>query len=73
VPTESCGAAMPNAITCTVYRHLKDLQNLVKPWRMLWAEDSQATPFQSPEWLLPWARQFARSDLRIRSAPSTSI
>lgn len=32
-------------------------------WRRLWQQDPAATPFQSPEWLLPWCHHFARGML----------
>ncbi|HEV2277165.1 MAG TPA: GNAT family N-acetyltransferase [Acidobacteriaceae bacterium] len=38
--------------------HEEQLRALEPEWKALWAEDPCATPFQSPEWLLPWWRQF---------------
>ena len=32
------------------------LEALAPEWAELWAADARATPFQSPEWLLPWWR-----------------
>jgi len=32
-------------------------------WWRLWEQSSRTTPFQSPAWLLPWARQFARESV----------
>lgn len=32
-------------------------------WHPLWRSDPHATPFQSPEWLLPWCTQFCGGDL----------
>lgn len=55
---------MQNCITCRIVRDFEELQAAVPAWRALWLSDPHAKPFQSPEWLLPWARQFARSDLR---------
>jgi CelD/BcsL family acetyltransferase involved in cellulose biosynthesis len=34
-------------------------------WRELWEQDPAATPFQSPAWLVPWARIFAGPDWLI--------
>jgi CelD/BcsL family acetyltransferase involved in cellulose biosynthesis len=34
------------------------LEALAPGWRDLWARCPAATPFQSPEWLLPWWRAF---------------
>lgn len=31
-----------------------DLRTIAAEWRRLWAEDSHATPFQSPHWNLAW-------------------
>lgn len=33
---------------------LEDLQAIVPAWGELWAGCPSSTPFQSPEWLLPW-------------------
>lgn len=35
------------------------LDALVASWWALWRADPRATPFQSPAWLLPWARHYA--------------
>lgn len=35
-----------------------DLQSLVTEWESLWRACQHATPFQSPQWLLPWWKQF---------------
>ena len=32
-------------------------------WRKLWRSDPHASPFQSPEWLLPWWRHFGNQQL----------
>ena len=56
---------MQNGITCAMLRSLEQLSTAVPAWRALWSADPDATPFQAPEWLLPWARQFAPSDLKI--------
>jgi CelD/BcsL family acetyltransferase involved in cellulose biosynthesis len=34
------------------------MDRLVPEWRALWQRVSEATPFQSPEWLLSWWRFF---------------
>ncbi len=34
-------------------------------WAALWDRSSQATPFQSPHWLLPWWRQFGTGMPRV--------
>lgn len=38
-----------------------DLAGLGGEWAALWRRCPQATPFQAPEWLLPWARYHAPS------------
>lgn len=55
---------MQDGIRCTAINNLERLCAAAPEWRSLWLKDPQATPFQSPEWLLPWARQFAFSDLK---------
>lgn len=38
----------------------------LKPaWRDLWRRSPSATPFQSPDWLLPWWDVFAPGELRV--------
>ncbi len=39
------------------------LERLRPEWRQLWARCDSATPFQSPEWLLPWWRHFGGGEL----------
>ncbi len=34
----------------------EDLESLRPEWSELWNHSPRATPFQSPEWLLPWTR-----------------
>jgi CelD/BcsL family acetyltransferase involved in cellulose biosynthesis len=42
------------------------LQAFEPQWQALFAADRRATPFQSPDWLLPWAESFAeRGTLRV--------
>jgi CelD/BcsL family acetyltransferase involved in cellulose biosynthesis len=47
-----------------VIRTTQELEAFTPGWTALWREDRNATPFQSPEWLLPWWRQFQQPDLR---------
>lgn len=47
-----------------VIRTPEELHSFSNAWSALWREDPNATPFQSPEWLLPWWRQFRQTDLR---------
>jgi CelD/BcsL family acetyltransferase involved in cellulose biosynthesis len=55
---------MPERIEIAIVRTREELAALAPQWRALCRHDPHSTPFQSPEWLLPWARQFARRDLR---------
>jgi CelD/BcsL family acetyltransferase involved in cellulose biosynthesis len=38
---------------------------IAKEWSQLWHNDPLATPFQSPEWLMPWWNNFAEGDLFV--------
>lgn len=49
---------MPDGVEEEVLREDAQLRALEPEWKALWERDPQATPFQSPEWLLPWWRQF---------------
>jgi CelD/BcsL family acetyltransferase involved in cellulose biosynthesis len=44
---------------------LPALAALVPEWLELWERAPDATPFQRPEWLLPWWRQFAGDALLV--------
>ena len=55
---------MPDPLHCTVLRSTAELEAFGDTWRALWRSDPTATPFQSPEWLLPWWRQFGQPELR---------
>lgn len=55
---------MPDGLSCRVLRATEDLEQMAPAWRRLWREDSQATPFHSPDWLLPWWHNFGQPDLR---------
>jgi CelD/BcsL family acetyltransferase involved in cellulose biosynthesis/glycosyltransferase involved in cell wall biosynthesis len=41
------------------------LERLSQEWSELWTEDLRATPFQSPEWLIPWWRHVGRGTLWV--------
>jgi CelD/BcsL family acetyltransferase involved in cellulose biosynthesis len=38
-------------------------EELWPEWELLWQRSSSATPFQSPDWLVPWWSHFGGSDL----------
>lgn len=42
-----------------------ELASLKPRWRALWQRCPTATPFQSPDWLIPWWDIFAPGELRI--------
>lgn len=39
------------------------LRELEPSWRALWLSLSDSTPFQSPDWLLPWCTHYCRDSL----------
>jgi CelD/BcsL family acetyltransferase involved in cellulose biosynthesis len=41
----------------------EELERLCPQWLELWRRSPQATPFQSPMWLLPWWRAFGSDEL----------
>lgn len=54
---------MHSSITYHFLRSTAELEAAIPQWSALWRDDPTATPFQSPEWLAPWWRQFGQ-DLR---------
>ncbi len=44
---------------------IAELESLRPEWSVLWQAHPAATPFQSPEWLLPWWRHLGGGDLRV--------
>src|SRR4051794_17664440 len=47
---------------------LADLRRLRGAWQRLVASCTHATPFQTPEWLLPWADRFAPGQVWVLAA-----
>jgi CelD/BcsL family acetyltransferase involved in cellulose biosynthesis len=41
----------------------EELLAFVPHWQSMWPQDPNATPFQSPEWLVPWWKQFGNEQL----------
>ncbi len=41
----------------------EELQSLEGPWTELWRRHPSATPFQSPQWILPWYRHFGSGEI----------
>jgi hypothetical protein len=52
------------SVTYEVIRTTREFDVFAPQWSALWQEDPHATPFQSPEWLLPWWHQFGQPELR---------
>ncbi len=52
-------------VTYEVVRSAASWEALAPEWIELWCESPGAKPFQRPEWLLPWWRQFGQADLRV--------
>jgi CelD/BcsL family acetyltransferase involved in cellulose biosynthesis len=45
-------------------RSTAELHANVPRWSALWRDDPQASPFQSPDWLVPWWHHFGQENLR---------
>jgi CelD/BcsL family acetyltransferase involved in cellulose biosynthesis len=56
--------ASRRAHAVTELRDEAELRDIVPEWRALCAS-SDGTPFQRPEWLLPWWRRFGAGELRV--------
>ena len=55
---------MPDRVSARVLRATEELERFAPAWGRLWLQDPHATPFHSPEWLLPWWHSFGQPDLR---------
>jgi CelD/BcsL family acetyltransferase involved in cellulose biosynthesis len=55
---------MPDGYSCDLLRATDELERFRSFWHVLWCEDANATPFQSPTWLLPWWHHFGQTGLR---------
>lgn len=49
---------MPEPLTYRLMRDPDELHALASQWRALYRADPDATPFHSPDWLLPWWHNF---------------
>jgi CelD/BcsL family acetyltransferase involved in cellulose biosynthesis len=45
------------------FRRVEDLATIVPAWAALWQHCPTATPFERPEWALPWAENFCPNTL----------
>ena len=48
---------------CEVVADAQRLHNIKNEWRVLWTSLADATPFQSPDWLLPWWKHYGEGEL----------
>jgi CelD/BcsL family acetyltransferase involved in cellulose biosynthesis len=53
------------ALTLETVSTTEGLERLRPEWSALWSHSERATPFQSPEWLIPWWRQIGEGELWI--------
>jgi CelD/BcsL family acetyltransferase involved in cellulose biosynthesis len=53
------------AMSTDVIRTTEQLEALEPEWLELWRRAPDATPFQSPAWLLPWWRHFGSHELSV--------
>jgi len=66
VPSNEGGVGEPRAdatLTVFILSATRELEALVPEWKRLWMADGRATPFQSPEWLLPWWKHVGEGEL----------
>ena len=56
---------MLQAMDTAVLTTMQQLEAIERDWLDLWRELPDATPFQSPMWLLPWWRHFGSNDLSV--------
>jgi len=52
-------------ISTEILRGISQLEDIAEEWELLWRNDATSTPFQSPQWLIPWWRHFGQGDLRV--------
>jgi len=46
------------------------LERIAEQWEALWRRDPNATPFQSPQWLLPWWKHFGSDTPHVIASSS---
>src|SRR5438477_12347859 len=52
-------------MTVDVITTIEQLEELEPEWLELWQRAPDATPFQSPAWLLPWWAHFGSHELSV--------
>lgn len=60
--------AVPGRMTSTSIEILRSFEPIVPEWWELFGRCDNATPFQSPAWLLPWWNCFGRGDPLVITA-----
>lgn len=55
---------MSSGVALGMIRTADELEALRPAWQDLWHRDQSSTPFQSPEWLIPWWHSFGSEELR---------
>jgi CelD/BcsL family acetyltransferase involved in cellulose biosynthesis len=55
---------VPDGISCRLILTTQELEAFAPQWIKLWSQDPHATPFQRPEWLVPWWHHFGQPELR---------
>jgi CelD/BcsL family acetyltransferase involved in cellulose biosynthesis len=51
------------SLTCELITTTESLISHTSEWQELWAQDTRATPFQSPQWLVPWWKHLGVGEL----------
>jgi CelD/BcsL family acetyltransferase involved in cellulose biosynthesis len=59
---------MSGAVSIDLIRDRIELDRLVDDWWCLWRRSGDATPFQSPAWLVPWILEFAPDNFALLTA-----
>jgi CelD/BcsL family acetyltransferase involved in cellulose biosynthesis len=61
--TSGSAATRVQSIDCELVSCSLRLEELDEDWRELWSSLPDATPFQSPDWLLPWWKHYGEGQL----------
>lgn len=56
---------MSSALGISVAVNLEDLLSVESQWQELWQASPRGTPFQSPDWLIPFVRVFSPPKIRV--------
>lgn len=61
--TDGFAPTRAQSIDCELVSCSLRLEELEEDWRELWSSLPDATPFQSPDWLLPWWKHYGEGQL----------